>query len=915
MSGMRLPELGVKPNLLSAISAGRLQLSLPDADYKLLLSNVRDNRDTKFQDFFFDTLEKILNELKSTTDNNDAAAFQKPVSRQEAPDYHNIIAHPMDLATMSKKVKQRSYKNKKDFADDLNLIWDNCLKYNTGKDHYLRGCANRMRAKANKLLERISDRNERNNPAQVVNGVPAPPPKANGIKLVLKKAPSIAKTAAPSPAARSTMTPPARSTPAATAGKVPKRTVVSFADRSAIERTSDAMTLFRELDGELDRYMKSMRRRGAAPATAPVPASSLAEKMRAVIEADELFMRSGIVEKAEEENGPDEDAVEPSPAPSVPPAPQARSARDELMAFMNEMEEGKSLKRKRSQSASADDSRKRPKLEELDAVMPEPLPTDPVDLWWELMRTDTMLGGGLPPIPAMPTPRKRILKKKKLSAQAKATKVAGKRPVAKKKKASQSLLHLMNKNIKTLKRIQRIHDKFSILKEAMSAEPGAAPPPPAPPAEVEDEAIYRPWKRRAPEIDAAQAEDCMKWMSTKVLQHEGFGGSSSVALDVLTSVAGEFLSNVGRTLRFYCDKYSHSMTGEEILLHTLFESGTTQVSDLEKYVKDDIVRYGGRLGELERKLENAYREVTAVATDEMGEFDEESEDLVFGNFPTELDGEDFFGFKAMGLDKELGLASLSVPMRLWNAKKRMQTAADTTGPSEPQLPYPPPPAFVPLESAKIGNQIGLLQAFYVDKARAAAPPPPPPPPLPINMLPPPPPPVPVYPLHPPPPPPVPVQPQLSNGFSLPSTSEIPFNLNPAAYVHPIPMPMHMPMPMPMPAFTLPPAPMQAPPAEPPPMAAVIPDDVPDAEHSKLGPLGQILQAGTAGGGSKKKKDSGEKKAKPPPNPDKDKEKEKKEPAPKGRPKKKKDSTAGELPPPLAGIPPPPFQGPGALMVG
>lgn len=39
----------------------------------------------------------------------------------------------MDLATMSKKVKQRLYKSKRDFADDLGLIWDNCLKYNTGK--------------------------------------------------------------------------------------------------------------------------------------------------------------------------------------------------------------------------------------------------------------------------------------------------------------------------------------------------------------------------------------------------------------------------------------------------------------------------------------------------------------------------------------------------------------------------------------------------------------------------------------------------------------------------------------------------------------------------------------------------------------------------------------------------------------
>lgn len=33
---------------------------------------------------------------------------------------------------MLKKVKQKSYKSKRDFADDLNLIWDNCFKYNVG---------------------------------------------------------------------------------------------------------------------------------------------------------------------------------------------------------------------------------------------------------------------------------------------------------------------------------------------------------------------------------------------------------------------------------------------------------------------------------------------------------------------------------------------------------------------------------------------------------------------------------------------------------------------------------------------------------------------------------------------------------------------------------------------------------------
>ena len=49
-------------------------------------------------------------------------------------------------------------------------------------------------------------------------------------------------------------------------------------------------------------------------------------------------------------------------------------------------------------------------------------------------------------------------------------------------------------------------------------------------------------------------------------------------------------------------------------MHTLFESGITEVSDLERYVKDDVIRYGGRLTELEKKLANAYREAVSCVS-------------------------------------------------------------------------------------------------------------------------------------------------------------------------------------------------------------------------------------------------------------------------------------------------------------
>jgi transcriptional activator SPT7 len=36
----------------------------------------------------------------------------------------------MDLQTMLKKVKQKQYKSKREFKDDLDLIWSNCFTYN-----------------------------------------------------------------------------------------------------------------------------------------------------------------------------------------------------------------------------------------------------------------------------------------------------------------------------------------------------------------------------------------------------------------------------------------------------------------------------------------------------------------------------------------------------------------------------------------------------------------------------------------------------------------------------------------------------------------------------------------------------------------------------------------------------------------
>lgn len=84
-------------------------------------------------------LHKIIEAVKADPDSK---IFLKRVSKKEAPDYYTIIKEPMDLNTVHRKLLK--YKNYQEFKYDLDLIWNNCLTYNTTK--YYRDCATNMRA-------------------------------------------------------------------------------------------------------------------------------------------------------------------------------------------------------------------------------------------------------------------------------------------------------------------------------------------------------------------------------------------------------------------------------------------------------------------------------------------------------------------------------------------------------------------------------------------------------------------------------------------------------------------------------------------------------------------------------------------------------------------------------------------------
>jgi hypothetical protein len=71
-----------------------------------------------------------------------AQPFLRPVDpvREKAPNYFQVISKPMDLGTVEQRLKSQKdpstkkkfdrYPNLQNFVDDVNLVFDNCFKYN-----------------------------------------------------------------------------------------------------------------------------------------------------------------------------------------------------------------------------------------------------------------------------------------------------------------------------------------------------------------------------------------------------------------------------------------------------------------------------------------------------------------------------------------------------------------------------------------------------------------------------------------------------------------------------------------------------------------------------------------------------------------------------------------------------------------
>uniref|UniRef100_A0A8C2GE18 Histone acetyltransferase n=1 Tax=Cyprinus carpio TaxID=7962 RepID=A0A8C2GE18_CYPCA len=100
----------------------------------------KSSKELKDPDLLYNMLKNLLAQIKT---HPDAWPFMEPVKKSEAPDYYEVIRFPIDLKTMTERLKNRYYVTKKLFIADLQRVITNCREYNPPDSEYCK-CANTL---------------------------------------------------------------------------------------------------------------------------------------------------------------------------------------------------------------------------------------------------------------------------------------------------------------------------------------------------------------------------------------------------------------------------------------------------------------------------------------------------------------------------------------------------------------------------------------------------------------------------------------------------------------------------------------------------------------------------------------------------------------------------------------------------
>lgn len=215
-----------------------------------------------------------------------------------------------------------------------------------------------------------------------------------------------------------------------------------------------------------------------------------------------------------------------------------------------------------------------------------------------------------------------------------------------------------------------------------------------PPPLIEQDIEAHVMNDAGPVVSPEVSQAALRRSVAKMFFHAGFEEFQPSALDAATDLAGDFLHKITKTVLEYQQTpkvpirkpvpdgfgevevtWKARFTREEMVLHTLHENGS-DLDALQAYVKDDMDRASSKLVQMQDRMKAHLADLLRPALTDAGPdgsnaLNDGSDQFVSGDFAMDM-GEDFFGFRELGLDTELGLASLSVPLHL--LQNRMHSA-------------------------------------------------------------------------------------------------------------------------------------------------------------------------------------------------------------------------------------------------
>ncbi|KAI1139135.1 hypothetical protein F5Y05DRAFT_339628 [Hypoxylon sp. FL0543] len=731
-------------HLIARIDMKRDLVRASDAELRSLMNEVRKNRskwaseENVNQEELYEALEKVLTELKAHTEYS--TPFLQRVNKKDAPDYYNFIKQPMDLGTMTKKLKSLTYKSKADFVTDLNLIWDNCLRYNQDMNHPLRRMANGMRKEAEKLIPLIPD--------LVIR------PRAEVEAEERRKQNGGEDDGGDDSDDEPIMSSRGRITGGAKGTKSRK----THSDHKEGTPSGDQKPVL-QLNGLLAKAREGSELDGSNGfATPPIGGSMTPSGING---------HSGMASNADamDIDGPELNGTALGQA--LDEAAQQAYEDEEFKIWKQITKKDRALITKRRyrlfenkklnidepallrtragmrrflrgrQQAEAlgllghtQDSSSSTKEAKATETLAEGMEEDEEKVIPDYYEPQTI-------IPDIPN-KLQWIEDSDGQVVNQPEEFLHTLPPGYFTAPKSSLTQKFDANLRQMQETRKICSKIGVIKQMQLQTQVYANqfpkynPEPFHEADVEPHVVCGDDIVMAPEVCRAGLQRSV----AKIFYHAGFEELQPSAMDTITDIAADYFGKVIQTYKNYTEIEMKDPTpeflqrgftaqprynSEEALLHTLSEMGYS-VEALESYAKDEVERLGHKLTGIHERMKSHLGDLLRPAVAETGQdgaaaFDDGSEQFIGGDFAEEL-GEDFFGFKELGLAGEMG-GMLSVPLHLLQSRVRSQFQVQnpTQGPSDAVLfeDLPPPE---PVTKENIQEQIGLVKNFFLAKLHA-----------------------------------------------------------------------------------------------------------------------------------------------------------------------------------------------------